>query len=107
MPVLSVNQELIEIPYTSTGEELVHRSASGDAGARLQLVKANLDFVTELASQCTLESGLPFSRTVQIGISSVIRAADSFQYTQQTGFTDHVRQEFIRAIEGMDCVFRK
>lgn len=81
--------------------ELIHRAASGDVEAKLQLVKDHLDLVVVLAAEHASETGKPFSQAVQAGASAVIKAADDFHRSQQIGFIDYLRLEAVRAMEGI------
>ena len=81
--------------------ELVHRAASGDIEAKLQLVKEHLGLVVELAAGYASETGNQFSQVVKEATLAVIRAADDFHVSQQIRFVDHVRHEFVKAMKGV------
>ena len=81
---------------------LILRAASGDAEARLKLVKDHLNLVVEIAAIHASETGRPFSQMVQAGTLAVIKAADEFHHSQQLEFADYVRHEITRAMEGMN-----
>lgn len=78
--------------------ELISRAAAGDVEAKLQLVKTHLDLVVEFAAGYSSETGKPFSQMVQVGASTVIKAADNFHRSQQDEFADHLRLELTRAM---------
>jgi DNA-directed RNA polymerase sigma subunit (sigma70/sigma32) len=78
--------------------ELLHRACSGDAEAKLQLVKNHLNLVVELAAGCAAQTGKPFPQMVQAGALAVIRAAGEFDQSQQVGFGDYVKSEIARVI---------
>lgn len=78
--------------------ELLHRVCSGDAEAKLQLVKNHLSLVVELAAGCAAQTGKPFPQIVQAGALAVIRAADEFDQSQQVEFGDYVKREIARVI---------
>ena len=78
---------------------LILRVASGDAEARLKLVKDHLSLVVEIAAMYASETGRPFPQMVQAGTLAVIKAADDFHSSQQLGFADYLRYEITRAME--------
>ncbi|MBD3183329.1 hypothetical protein GF312_13615 [Candidatus Poribacteria bacterium] len=78
---------------------LIRKAASGDIGARLQLVKDNLDLVVEIASIYADKTNRPFSHMVKNGAIAVIKAADCFCDSQEMDFDDYVKFEVSKAIE--------
>ena len=81
--------------------ELIYRTALGDVEAKLELVKEHLDLVVELAAGYAVETGRPFPQMVQVGAVAIVKAADAFHTVQQLEFSEHMRYEIIRAMEGI------
>ncbi len=98
---LNTNQKYSEVPFMQGKEEteLLRRVCLGDAEARLQLVKAYLNLVVELAAGCASKTGIPFSQMVKVGTTAVIKAADDFQCSQEIEFSDHMILHVTRAME--------
>ena len=104
MVELSVEGEYGGTSPMLSGEEteLLYRVASGDIEAKLQLVKQHLNLVVELAARYASVTGKPFSQMVQTGALAVVRAADNFHRDQNIEFTEHMKYEVVRAMEGIN-----
>jgi len=79
--------------------ELIFRACSGDAGARLRLVKYYLNIVVETAGIFASETGAPFDVMVQAGTMAVMRAAYGYDLSQQIAFAEVVKSEILRAMD--------
>ena len=97
---LSTREEHREVLFMPEEEEmqLLYRACSGDAEAKLQLVKNHLNLVVEIAAGRAAETGDPFPRMVRLGASAVIKAVDEFDQSRQVAFVDYVKNEVSRAI---------
>jgi len=80
---------------------LVSRAASGDANARLKLVKDHIGLVRDIASDYASKSDIPVSRMLCLGVCALIRSAKSFSEAGNTGFIEYARQEIVNTIESM------
>ncbi len=103
---LNTNQKYSGIPFMQGEEEieLLRRVCLGDAEAKLQLVKAYLSLVVELAAGYASKTGIPFSQMVKAGTMAVIKAADDFHCSQEIEFNDHMILYVTRAMEEISHV---
>ena len=93
--------EGVQFMLRDTGTELVFKAVTGDVMARLELAKANLDLVSELAAHYAAETEIPFSQMARAGTLALVKAVNSFDESQDIEFADYARQEIVRVMEGM------
>jgi DNA-directed RNA polymerase specialized sigma subunit len=87
-----------KISFSPEQEEAICRTVSDDVVARLELVKTCMDLVVKLANWYALESGMPFSRLVQVGVIAVVRSAERYCDSEKTSFVDYLSQELMKAM---------
>ena len=87
-----------KVSFSPEQEEAICRIVSGDIVAKLELVKTCMDLVVKFANWYAFEYGTPFSQLVQIGVYTVVKAAERFYGSVDTSFTDYLSQELMKAM---------
>ena len=87
-----------KISFSPEQEEAICRTVSSDVVARLELVKTCMDLVVKFANWYALESGMPFSKLIQIGVITVVKSAERYGGSEKTNFVDYLSQELLKAM---------
>lgn len=93
---VSVTYKYKGIAFTPEDEEKICKIATGDVLAKLNMVKTCMNLVVKLANWYSLENSVEFTQMIQVGIMAVIKAAETFNSSEQINFIDYASQTIIK-----------
>lgn len=82
--------------FTPEEEEKICKITTGDVLAKLNMVKTCMNLVVKLANWYSLENSVDFAQMIQVGIMAVIKAAETFNSSEQTNFIDYASQTIVK-----------
>ena len=74
-----------------------NQPTSIDILEKLKFVKANMDLIIKLAAWYSIETNIPFSQMLKVGISTVIKSAKSYR-DHQIEFGEYLKKEISSAM---------